>query len=354
LQDPVDHSPPRMLVVWLVFMLAAPLAACTVLVLQRGGNVYVAKNLDWPVGEGVIVINRRGQEKTALLTGPGQPLAWDSHYGSVTFNMFGPGFPLGGMNEKGLVIEEANYSPSRYPQGPGPVVNEFQWIQYHLDTCADVGQVLTSLKRIMIVPILARVHYLICDDAGRVAVVEFIAGKARVYTGDDLVVPVMTNTNYANSLKSLSIHQGFGGIRNVGGGPESPERFVRAATWVRGLQTLPVDATPERAFHILDVVAQQDTQWRIIYDPVYMKIRFRTLSDPETRTIHMQAVDFNGPGAVGDIHAVPPRFQPITSAANAELLQRVFDRMVRLKVVAPKEAAFLLESFIAHARGERP
>ncbi|MBN1196267.1 MAG: linear amide C-N hydrolase [Candidatus Aminicenantes bacterium] len=345
----------RCVVFLMMFCLpAASLSACTVFVLKKENAVMVGKNLDWPVGEGCVLVNPGDVAKSALPGGEGKHLTWRSRFGSVTFNLLGRGFPLGGMNEKGLVIEEANYTPSRYPRGPGPVVNEFQWIQYHLDTCADTAEVLASLKRLRIVPILARVHYLVCDAAGRAAVVEFIAGKVRVYTGDDLPVVVITNTSYDHSLKSLAIHQGFGGTRAVGDGPESPERFVRAATWVRGLQSLPGQLTPDRVFRILDNVAQQDTRWRIVYDPAGMVIRFHTLGKPTVRTIRIQDLDFHRPMAVADIHTVPLRFQPFTPAANRKLLGRVFDQMVRLDLVDAGEAASLLEGLLAHVERDRP
>ena len=341
--------------IYLLFaLISLPLSACTVFVLRQENSVMVAKNLDWPVGEGIIVVNRRAVEKTALLPGPGSPLAWRSRFGSVTFNLLGRGFPLGGMNEKGLVIEEANYSPSRYPRGTGNQVNESQWIQYHLDTCDTTAAVLERLKQVTIVPILARVHYMICDASGRAAVVEFIDGRARVYTGRDLVVPVMTNTSYRNSLKSLAIHQGFGGQRTVGNGPESPERFVRAATWVRGFATLPGKVSLQRAFRVLDAVAQQDTQWRILYDPVTLEIRFRTLRNPIVRTVHLEQLDFQRSCIAMEINApsAAPDFQPWSVERNNRLLARVFDCMVKAKIASRAEADILLARLMTYAGGE--
>jgi choloylglycine hydrolase len=254
------------------------------------------------------------------------------------------------MNEKGLVIEEANYTPSRYPRGPGPVVNEFQWIQYHLDTCADTAEVLASLKRLRIVPILARVHYLVCDAAGRAAVVEFIAGKVRVYTGDDLPVPVMTNTSYANSLKSLAIHRGFGGTRAVGDGPESPERFVRAATWIRGLTSMPGTASAQRVFRILEAVAQHDTQWGVVYDPVHLVLQFRTRRNPSIRSLGLVNCDFQGTVWTADMNA-PGRaleWKEWTFSRHTLRLKNVFARLVRQGEAEAASAIALRDRLIAY------
>ena len=342
--------------IYLLFaVFSLPLSACTVFVLRQENSVMVAKNLDWPVGEGIIVVNRRAVEKTSLLPGPGSPLAWRSRFGSVTFNLLGRGFPLGGMNEKGLVIEEANYSPSRYPRGTGNQVNESQWIQYHLDTCDTTAAVLERLKQVTIVPILARVHYMICDASGRAAVVEFIDGRARVYTGRDLVVPVMTNTSYRNSLKSLAIHQGFGGQRTVGNGPESPERFVRAAILLSRFQNNPASRPADPGFRILDAVVQQDTQWGVVYDLIPRTIRFRTLGNPVVRALRLKDFDFQRTDAVADINASGAVlcFEPWTVKKNTRLLNRVFARMVRLGVADEPEATVLRDRLIAYSRAVR-
>jgi uncharacterized protein (TIGR03663 family) len=99
---------------------------CTTFLLHEGREVLAGKNLDWPIGDGAIHLNRRNRSKSALLRNPGRPLRWTSKYGSVTFNQLGHDLPLGGMNERGLVIEELSYSPARYPDRDArPAVNEF-------------------------------------------------------------------------------------------------------------------------------------------------------------------------------------------------------------------------------------
>ena len=344
---------PLMGVFLLVFcMHAVSLTACTVFVMARNGAVLAAKNLDWPVGEGVLVVNGRGVNKVAFAEDPGiHVLTWRSRFGSATVNLLGREFPLGGINERGLVIEEASYSPSRYPRGHGPVVNEFQWIQYHLDTCADTAEVLASLERIRIVPILARLHYLVCDAAGRAALVEFIAGKVRVYTGNDLPVPVMTNTSYANSLKSLAIHRGFGGTRAVGDGPESPERFVRAALRIRDWRKMPGSMTADCAFRVLNTVAQRDTQWAVVYDPVNLVLQFRTRGNPSIRALGLKNCDFQRTVWTADMN-VPGRAlerKEWTFPRHTLRIKDVFARLVRQGEAEAASAIALRDRLIAYA-----
>ncbi|MCD6376636.1 MAG: hypothetical protein J7L94_13990 [Caldisericaceae bacterium] len=99
----------------LVVFISYQLYACTIFVLKRDGKVLLAKNLDWFIDDGFIVVNKRGVKKVAFEMNDGDPVKWESRYGSITFNQFGKEFPLGGMNEEGLVIEETSYSLSQYP-----------------------------------------------------------------------------------------------------------------------------------------------------------------------------------------------------------------------------------------------
>ena len=65
-------------------------------------------------------------------------------------------FPLGGMNEKGLVVEIMWLDSSEYPKPDGkPSVNELQWIQYQLDNFATVNDVLSAAAKIRVSKVYA-------------------------------------------------------------------------------------------------------------------------------------------------------------------------------------------------------
>ncbi|MGD2122310.1 MAG: linear amide C-N hydrolase, partial [Gemmatimonadota bacterium] len=218
-----------------------------------------------------------------------------SKLGSVTFNQFGWGFPLGGINEAGLVVEELSYSPTQYPPPDSrPALNELQWIQYQLDNSASVSEVLASDTLVRIARFLFGVHYLVADRSGSVAVVEFLDGKRTVYLGEQLPVPVLANDTYENSVRYLHHHEGFGGSRVVSGGPESPERFVRAATLLKGYGAHPGAQAPgDIAFQVLASVKQPDTQWSIVYDQAGREVAFTSASHPSVRTISLDTLDFS-------------------------------------------------------------
>ena len=90
-----------------------------------------------------------------------------------------------------------------------------------------------KLADLQISKFLTGLHYFICDSAGMTAVIEFIDGNVLTYTGQELPFPVLTNNSYANSLKYLKRHEGFGGTLPIGNGPESPVRFVRAVKFIQ-------------------------------------------------------------------------------------------------------------------------
>lgn len=336
--------------IWGLLLLISndPAGACSSFVLEHGGQLVMAKNLDWPVGDGLLLVNPAGRQETAHLGAVGDTLRWTARFGSVSFNMFGRGFPLGGMNEAGLVIEEMSYSPSRYPDDTSHRINEFQWIQYHLDLSSSVPEVLASLDTLGLCSFFVKLHYLICDAAGRSAVVEFINGKLMVYTGDDLVVPALTNNSYANAIKYLHFHQNFGGERIVGDGPESPERFVRVASGLLHLKGRSrIDAVAE-SFHLLENVAQDDTQWSIVYEPRRRMITFRTMNNSQQRAIDLMAIDFHDSARLSRIDAPGSKLKwlPYTVSENRSLLDRVMQRLMDIGELDMNDAATLKAAFL--------
>jgi choloylglycine hydrolase len=76
-----------------------PSFACSIFMQPQTG--MVAKNYDWSLADGELMIRPQGAKKTSLHS----QKAWTSLYGSVTFNQYGPDLPTGGINEHGLIIE---------------------------------------------------------------------------------------------------------------------------------------------------------------------------------------------------------------------------------------------------------
>jgi penicillin V acylase-like amidase (Ntn superfamily) len=310
---------------------------CTAFVIKGSRAVLLGKNLDWPVGEGYIFVNKRGVAKRAFGSSAGIALHWTSKFGSVTFNQFGREFPLGGINEAGLVVEELSAS-ARYPAPDArPALNELQWIQYQLDTQATVRGLVRSASKVRISRLFFRLHFLVADAGGRRAVIEFIDGKMTVYEGGGLPVSALSNNGYAESIRYLRLHRGFGGDRTPSGGPESIERFVMAATMLEDYGLPGQRLMPDDGFGILKAVEQSDTQWSIVYNLPRRLVFFKTRAHRRLKLINLAAFDFSCRGPVLMLPVtteagwiLTEAFKPYEARENRRLIASVFARLKQL------------------------
>jgi len=115
------------------------------------------------------VVNPRGLVKTSATARAAgrRPATWTARYGSVTFNQYGVGFPTGGINEHGLVIELLWLAEARYPDADArPTVSTLEFIQYLLDEAAALDEALGAAADIRIsgAPPL---HFLVSDRGAR-------------------------------------------------------------------------------------------------------------------------------------------------------------------------------------------
>ncbi len=323
----------------IMLLVPVPVASCTVFVLSCGDTIVAGKNLDWPVGDGFIVANPSGMYKVAMVRPGREPVRWISRYASITFNQFGTGFPLGGMNEQGLVVEEVSYGPSVYSsEDERPVINEMQWIQLQLDKYTSVKEVIQAVKDVRIEKYLFGIHYLICDRSGDAAVIEFIDGKMKVFTGSELPVRVLSNNTYENSLRYLNRHQGFGGKIAVQHLTGSQERFLWAAGLIKNYRRIRNRSLAAYGHTILDDVRQADTRWSILYQPSAMAIAFEIPGKHPQTCLRFGEVDFSSlrihPLSVPDqdsSHTI--NFVPAAAETDQELLQLVLRELVRYEAV---------------------
>src|SRR3954467_13456593 len=178
---------------------SAPRAAwgCTTFLLADRAERVVGKSYDWTMGQGMVLVNKRGVAKQSLVIRPGDvPARWVSRHASVTFNQYGRELPNGGMNDAGLIVEVMWLDSSTYePRDERPSVNELQWIQVQLDSFASVAEMKAAAARLRASPAYAKVHYLACDRSGDCAAFEHVGGKLVVTPG----AKVLTNHTYAES-----------------------------------------------------------------------------------------------------------------------------------------------------------
>jgi len=284
----------RTVFILLITSLFSSASACTAFFIHQKGGMFLCKNFDWEDGDGLVMFNPSGKQYFDPETGT----AWIARYSSIAFCYKQSTNILGGMNEKGLVIEELSALPFPFEENSDKIqVNEFQWIKYHLDNFASVEEVVNAQQNINLVPEQHCLHYIIADEHGDVAVIEFGSGGCIVYRGDELPYPLLSNNPYANSLKYLASFNGFGGIMPVPVSKSSCDRFVIAAEQLQNI-TIDSNICVNACFCMLDEVKQTDTQWQIVYNIRERQIYFSDRGSFFLHRINLDAFQVN-PGAEG-------------------------------------------------------
>jgi len=131
-----------------------PSRACTSFCLDTPDGPVFAANLDLATGEGHLFVNRRGIAKEGYRPSKtGETAKWVAKYGSMTFTLAGRELPWSGMNEAGLVRSTMQLNASKGP-GPDqrPPLGEAYLVQYLLDTCATVQEVIRAVPPIRLAP----------------------------------------------------------------------------------------------------------------------------------------------------------------------------------------------------------
>ncbi len=322
----------RAVLAWLalagVCSAALPAEACTTFFLGQGSRELVGKSYDWHMDQGLVLVNKAGVKKSALLLDAAlAPATWISRYASVTFNQYGWEFPNGGMNAAGLVVEIMVSDAVYPPAGDRPAINELQWIQYQLDRFGSVAEVVANAGDLAIAPIQGDVHYLVCDSNGACAAVEYLDGELAISAGDALPWKTLTNHPYPVAAAYARKFVGLGGAQPIPKGSSSLDRFVRATHLARLAAAQPRDESAY-AFQILDSVrVASDTQWNIVYDLSALRVSFRTRAFDQIRTVDLgrfaqscaspvMAHELNSAGS-GDLS---PAFHPLTPEENQALV----------------------------------
>jgi penicillin V acylase-like amidase (Ntn superfamily) len=298
----------------------------------------MAANMDWPSGAGMVVINKRGFLKTAASDPARQlnPAVWTSRYGSITFNQYAVDWPWAGLNETGLAGSVQMMRWAVFPQpDQRPSTFVLQWLQYQLDTCGSVREVLDRIPAVRIRPVSRSngAHFFFCDREGAAAVVDFMNGQARVYHGDGLPIPAMTNDPYAASLVYLNRFQGFGGALPISNSNLSQDRFVRAADGIGSFTAASLPAALDAAFGLLDRLALRShgptqTQWQVVFDFSGNHIYYHTRNNPRRRTIDMARFDFScsDPIRLRDVDSGDLDFVEYTHARQRRRVEAFFRR----------------------------
>lgn len=336
-------------------ILSLKIEACSTFLLEKEHQFLLAKSYDWIVEDGLVIVNKRHIAKRAMT--PDHPMQWISKYGSVIFTQAGRELPMGGMNETGLAIELMWLDDTTYPLPDSrSTVYELQWIQYQLDTASSIEEVLLSNNTLRIDGnSKSLIHFIIVDNTGNSAIIEFIDGKMVVHARSEMQTPVLTNNSYQKSLEFLKEHQDFGGEKTPIEGFASLDRFVRISILLQEFSLSTESANLASALRILSSVANFEevpeeeasfknmeqlmrAKWNIVYDISNKEIHFLTGSHQKVRTIRLNAFDFEGNTDVQvlDIQAqlvgdVSHNFIPYSYELNRNLIDRYYNQVPFLR-----------------------
>lgn len=273
---------------------------CTSFVLQAEGIIFFGTNFDNNIWEGLLYINKKNVEKMGWEpSSEGEVASWISKYGSVTFNSAGYQLPWAGMNEAGLVIstmalgETENPSPDERP----PLVSSY-WMQYILDTCATVDEVMATDQVVRIKDTVD--HYLIGDRNGGCATIEYLDGKMVCHKEETLTAKALTNLPYAYCVgewkkgPSSNLHP-----------YHSVSRFSRVADKLATYNPAKSGSAVDYSFAILKDVAASNTNWSIVFDTKNRIIHYNSIRNKNIRTIDLNQIDFSCETTVKmqDVHA---------------------------------------------------
>jgi choloylglycine hydrolase len=314
----------------LALLLTVPAGACTTFCSLDGTRVLFGRNYDFEHGTGLVLINPRGRAKTAVTRS--NPATWQAQFGSVTFNQFGQDQPMGGVNERGLVVELMWLDGTQYPApDTRPIVGVLDWIQYALDRFETVAELLQGIEAVRIAG-RTPLHFLVADRTGDAATIEFLDGTLVTHRGSALRARALANSAYEVSLAYLDRRE-----RQGDSAPPftrgSLDRFARAAELVARAAAEPAASDADavaRAFATLEAVKQPHyTRWQIVYDLTAMRVYWHTEGNAARRHLDVGALDFAcGPVRGLAIDAgegsVASAFVPHTIADNLALLRESF------------------------------
>jgi penicillin V acylase-like amidase (Ntn superfamily) len=293
------------------------------------------RSYDWSYGEGMVVVNKSCQLKTAFTywdESRNNLASWTSKYGSMTFVQYGREIAFDGMNEAGLVVSELWLEESRYPSVDSrPSISLDQYVQYLLDNFGTVDEIIASDALVRLRPLpsnFTKIHFFAADRSGDCIVVEFLEGKMVCHLKETMPVKAITNNTYESSIAYI----------NRGAAPDpysnaSLERFYRASLLIAGYGPETPGDVIATTFKILDAVKQGiGTKFQTVFDIKNRIVYFKSQRNWQFRYFRFDAFDFSCQTAskMLDINAnlsgdVTSQFSDYTWQANEALIKSAWE-----------------------------
>ncbi len=312
--------------------------SCSTFCLKDSNNIVFGRSYDYVIGYGYVMTNLRNIKKTRYLPYDETPTTWTSKFGSITFNQYGKEYPMGGMNETGLVVEVMWLPDTQYPNpDQRSAIDELGWVQYQLDNSASIKDVIENDKKIRISnKTLGKIHFLVTDNSGKSLIVEYLNGITNFYYDDKLPLPCLTNDSYSKSLAFIKNNRGFGGeapidYQNHSVG-NSLNRFAIIADMLNKYKPEENISVIDYSFDILNKVKdEKESQFQIVYDIKHKKIYFCSLQSQNIKSVDFEKFDFDCSSKVMMIDInnsyegnISNRFISYNAKTNYELVKKAY------------------------------
>ena len=319
---------------------------CTVF--QMKDKNLIGKNYDAFTKGGMIFTNKRGIKKSALIMPPSKPLMWKSVYGSITFSQNGKEMPISGMNEEGLVVEQATLPECEYRENNQnqPLVGCLEMIQYILDTCSNLEEALDAFEVCLIEKNAWPIHFMIGDHEGKMAIVEFLQGKMKIFR-EGLDKRIITNSPYEVSCQSLERDE----LERDEYSKEDAYKKNSIERFKIGSQLLEQSnaGDVQTAFEILNQVKREDTQWQIVSDTKAKCLYFKGKESASIRSLSLAEIDFSKEAQsmqLDFIKTEKTELEPFSFEDNRRLIEEFYNNE-QIKSIMHIPDANMIINFIA-------
>lgn len=324
--------------------------ACSVFATLIGTDAVVGKNFDWSDGRGFLVVNARDRVRQPF---SGEGASWTSRFGSVSLTVLGPGLPVSGMNEAGLVFEALVDQDAPAVTGERHELTSLEWGQYVLDRFETIEDVVRSVKERGVRQLALPLHFFVCDRNGGCAVVEPRESEVRVISKKSLSAKVLANASWGDDAAAARDYLGENPIsRFFTANAHSHVRFARLARAVRDGEI----ADRTTAFEALDEARiRRMNRWQLLWNQAKRTLDVRLRDDDGAAAmraeVQLSSQDF-GCKAAPQIATLAPRpgklrLRPY-GEKDVDAVERRFGAMLgggaRLRELALRIGAYTISS----------
>lgn len=314
---------------------------CTILKMKKGN--IIGKNYDALIETGMIFTNKRGIQKSALIMPPALPLKWESVYGSLTFSQNGKEMPVCGINEKGLVIEQATLPEAVYGENTTrrSEAGCLEIIQYALDTCKNVEEAIEAFNRCDIEAHSWPIHFILADEKGELAIIEHLQGEIKIYQ-KEITEQIVTNSPYEMLCQSLQEKE----VNEMN--PYKANSIERFKIGSKLLCQCDMSDT-QKTFEILNQVRREDTQWQLVYEPDKRCVSFKTKDNLQARKLFLDEIDFSKEAQSLQLDFVgtdTAKMKPLCLDDNRKLIESFYDNEQIKRIMHLSDVSMIIQ-FIA-------